>query len=420
MVSALSSSDFHFSYGRSIIQDSDADWAREAATMSRVYRNGLFTIADCVGVNSSQGLFTDRNPCLSQPLVIHHEYSDQKVKFTALFDWENWNWDTAPLYKRGWAFQERILSTRTMHFSKFPVWDCGEFLNMETYPWGMGERSLCFPSFPVSDKISLWAPKTADEAELLWWRLVKLYTRCKLTYESDKLIALSGIASALSETIGESYLAGIWGGKYTIVGLGWRVCSGSQNRKAGRRGCRGISSDNETTSWLTFEAPSWSWASQSGSVYLPGFRTFLNPLIHVVSTQTTTNAGGQVGHVSWGKLVIRGILFKIPRAGERWHKLKWKGHFHLDCESARFFKKPVYFLPLAEVKVDKEERSFAGIYLQKYTKDSDGSEIAAYVRIGDCFAMSGGGDGFMLDNVSWSRLLNVTSADTGFQEIVIV
>ena len=177
---------------------------------------------------------------MAQPLVIHQEYSDTTVKITLLPDWVNWNWDTAPLYKRGWALQERFLSTRIMHFSSFPFWECGEELTTEIYPPYFEKQSLRFPCFPESQRTWLSPTRSSDESVSHWWKFVALYTKCNLTYGSDKLVALSGVASTFSETIKEPYLAGIWGGKYLILGLAWRVTGGSRRHKLGSSEYRGL------------------------------------------------------------------------------------------------------------------------------------------------------------------------------------
>lgn len=209
--------------------------------MGKVYRIGLFNIAACSGINSHQGVFTERNPNMSQPLVVDQEYSDQAVEITLLPDWVSLDRDTAPLYKRGWVLQERILSPRIMHFSKFPFWECGEGLTTEIYPSHFDTQSLRFPCFPESQRKWLSPTRGADESTSRWWELVKLYTKCDLTYGSDKLIALSGMASILLESIKEPYLAGIWGGKYLILGLAWRVSGGSRRHILGSKEYRGLS-----------------------------------------------------------------------------------------------------------------------------------------------------------------------------------
>ncbi|KAI1660233.1 HET-domain-containing protein [Daldinia decipiens] len=81
-----------------------------------------------------------------------------------------------------------------------------------------------------------------------WTRIVEYYTSCRLTNESDRLIALSGIAKAFQETTGDTYLAGLW--KDALVPcLAWHTggFAGVQVRR------------NEY-------APSWSWASITGGM----------------------------------------------------------------------------------------------------------------------------------------------------------
>lgn len=226
-----------------IIQDMTEDWTRESAVMGKVYTNGLCNVAACDGAASNCSIFTERDSCLGEPLIVSHEYSDQSVRFTLLPDWVNLTWDTAPLYRRGWVLQERFLSSRVMHFSKFPFWECREELSREISSSHRELQSLYFPSLPEPQRSWLASTMNADEAVLHWWKLVKLYTKCSLTYGTDKLIALSGIAQTMSKMINEPYYAGIWGGKYFVLGLAWRVNRGSLSH--------GLGSKN-------YRAPSWS------------------------------------------------------------------------------------------------------------------------------------------------------------------
>jgi hypothetical protein len=201
--------------------------------MNQIYRNGLCNVAACDATSSFQSIFAERNPQMGIPFVVDREYSDQRVKFTLIPDWVNLTWDTAPLYKRAWVLQERFLSARIMHFSRFPFWECSAELTTEIHPSHLNAHSSHFPSFPESQRSWIFSMEDADESVLRWWKLVSLYTKCSLTYDSDKLIALSGVASTLSTKINESYFAGIWGGKYLISGLAWRVYGGSCRHELG-------------------------------------------------------------------------------------------------------------------------------------------------------------------------------------------
>lgn len=134
----------------------------------------------------------------------------------------------------------------------------------------------------------------------------------------------------------------------------------------------------------------------------------MNPLVQIISIQTNTSYGQVLG----GKLVLRGILFEIASAFDRFQKIKFKGHFHLDDDNSEVFEKTIYFLPLAEVMVRERERSFTGIYLNQIDESS-------YIRIGHCLIMDAGGEGYPLDCNSWERLLQVRSLEDFEQELII-
>jgi hypothetical protein len=50
-----------------ILQDSPTDWAKEAASMSDIYRNSFLTIAASGASNSEQGLIAQRDPLICTP-----------------------------------------------------------------------------------------------------------------------------------------------------------------------------------------------------------------------------------------------------------------------------------------------------------------------------------------------------------------
>ena len=81
---------------------------------------------------------------------------------------------------------------------------------------------------------------------------VKLYSNCKMTYDSDKLIALSGLARLFHSRLGEheTYLAGLFKGSL-VSQLAWEVDFLGERPGTRPREC-----------W----APSWSWASIGGPI----------------------------------------------------------------------------------------------------------------------------------------------------------
>lgn len=89
-----------------------------------------------------------------------------------------------------------------------------------------------------------------QDAHTRWLRAVELYSSRQLTYKTDRLPAISGLAAAVAALLEEdAYLAGLW--KNDLMrGLLWR---------AEPSGARGIPDQISSI-------PSWSWASHCKSI----------------------------------------------------------------------------------------------------------------------------------------------------------
>ncbi|KAJ4309588.1 hypothetical protein N0V84_011430 [Fusarium piperis] len=102
--------------------------------MADIYQNSYITLAATSSDCGSGGCFSEKpfpntERSLQVPsltgrgyrLLVRHHLSHWSVPLTAAARKEY------PLLSRGWAFQERVLSTRTLHFCKQElVWECGE------------------------------------------------------------------------------------------------------------------------------------------------------------------------------------------------------------------------------------------------------------------------------------------------------
>jgi hypothetical protein len=84
---------------------------------------------------------------------------------------------------------------------------------------------------------------------LHWLRAAERYSGRRLSFETDKLPAISGLAAAVALTLKDDYLAGLWKGDM-IRGLLWRPLSPSV-----------MNSPDRIPS-----IPSWSWASCRGGI----------------------------------------------------------------------------------------------------------------------------------------------------------
>ena len=295
-----------------IIQDSEEDWEQEAANMARVYAAADFTIAAHSASDSTGGCFVPRSNAGEEPFSTV-EYVGPKNERGSVFirleppgcpHGDHLSEDlpqsrkTGPskLSTRGWVFQERLLSRRTLHYTPYElVFECDEGFRCECtlthsgLPVGLVKykrryierllhsnlKPLSIADYTDSDAFLAYSlQKIMDikdrnpRMELDWPSVVEEYTRLDLTFASDRLPALYGLAGARERVIKtpahkNQYLFGLWRDNL-LPGLLWQV--GTRNYLSADK----YVSKRQPSSY----APTWSWASVTGPVrYDDDFRT---------------------------------------------------------------------------------------------------------------------------------------------------
>ena len=287
-----------------IIQDDRKDWEVEATFMHQYYKQSLLTIAAADGNSSEAGLFRDRDGLRNRPCELQvtdangsprqlYAYTNNmsfELKRSSLSN----SYKPSPLYNRAWVFQEQALSPRALTYARDRIsWRCQEMLFDERAPLMKSiedfiikdktinivrrggdprstdatvaelQRKWIFPGPSPNPSRSFanigYHEKDCylleDEFLIDWGAMVLDYTQRDMTYQSDKLIAIQGIADAVAPIVSRTYFAGIWveSMKAIFMGLLWS----SQRRKSKQ-------------SQRLDVAPSWSWASTDGEVRWPG------------------------------------------------------------------------------------------------------------------------------------------------------
>ncbi|KAI1379041.1 heterokaryon incompatibility protein-domain-containing protein [Hypoxylon crocopeplum] len=223
-----------------IVQDSAADWEVESSRMAGVYRDASVTIAAVSSASSDDPFLKPRNPGLRGMLLgLGISRAEQQMTpeelglvapqvesapFFALGIRPLAVHATAgPLSDRAWTFQEEKLSSRILRFSETELsFECRRGIACECDMYGAEyNRGPSAPPLPPLHGLAA-LEEGSPSAEMLrrlppqlnpflaWQSRVAEYSKRKLTFASDKLPALAGLATICHTITKSAYLAGIW------------------------------------------------------------------------------------------------------------------------------------------------------------------------------------------------------------------
>jgi hypothetical protein len=128
-----------------------------------------------------------------------------------------------------------------------------------------------------------------------WGEIVKNYTKRQLTYEKDKLPAISGIVSRFQASADDECLAGLWKSDL-MKELLWNVSPTQSARKPEK-----------------YRAPSWSWASIEGTIFSI-YESAYGYGVHiatVITSEVHIKGEYEFGEVTGGFIKISGPLTKL-------------------------------------------------------------------------------------------------------------
>jgi hypothetical protein len=212
--------------------------------MAEYYQNALCIIAATGSSDSNQGMFPLRpavrftvRPCevfnTTRPgASIQASYLEPELPHFGHCI------EDSPLYKRGWVLQERTLATRTIHLTDHAVF-------LEEGPKIISEFSQKPETYGLGP--GLFSGGRDSILGFNWYRFISSYTKAKLSYETDRLPAISGIAKQVFEQESDEYCAGLWRERLW-EGLAWCTTDIVSKRPS------------------AYIAPSWSWASVNAEV----------------------------------------------------------------------------------------------------------------------------------------------------------
>jgi len=286
-----------------IIQDSPTDWDQESAIMGEIYRHSYCNIAATSAADGRSGFLVKRDPLLIEACNVRAEWADgTSANLTCLFpDFLSTGFDSEPLNQRAWVVQERLLAPRVLHFCNTGlIWECNELTASETAPLGFNHLPISMrDTLPTRRRFSeLSGIINRSELRIIshsaWGYIVAMYSKCALTKETDKLVALSGLSNEIQGVLQDDYLAGLFRRdlEYQLL---WEVKDAYHGRRPS-----------------TYVAPSWSWASLCGASVFPDswiqFPWRHRSLISIDSAWVTYEDGVQSQKIKNGTIILRGQL----------------------------------------------------------------------------------------------------------------
>jgi hypothetical protein len=222
-----------------IIQDDNDDWEKEWANMSDVFTFSTLTLAATAARDDSQGMFR----FIAPPPVL--DFTDAKGRSRRMIVYESRltslsrEVNKASLTGRAWAYQERLLSPRVLHF-------CNGFLVFECMHQTVSEDGFYSQttSHPKIAHMRALAELSESGLAAKWRSMVQAFSWLNLTFERDRLPAIAGLAQQMARYRKDEYMGGLWS-RSLLDDLAWRKPQRLNKRS---------------------NAPSWSWAKGDGGI----------------------------------------------------------------------------------------------------------------------------------------------------------
>lgn len=295
-----------------IVQDDRHDWELEVARMDRIFENSTLTIAALDAESSQDGILGARTEYSVPPVpfpdhtTTYNCNSELLLQSVSNSHTNLQKYNDAPLTKRAWVLQERLLSHRVLFFGKDRLsFECRSASFSEQY-WfqrpGTSKRIQPDPREYI--ETSTYHLTTNTDPYDVWCEVVENYTICRLSHVDDTLPALAGLARRFGKQVEDQYLAGLWRQDLNRE-LSWTV--DWPYRFPSKK-------PPSNTSRRRYIAPSWSWASQRRPVYLTKLGDYYEPAVYdwnIISVETEAAGQDRFGQIKSGRLIIHGRMIQF-------------------------------------------------------------------------------------------------------------
>jgi hypothetical protein len=233
--------------------------------MGDIYHNSICTIA-CHAAEKKDKGFLNRtfdkgsvivpgNNETAFRVILPSEFS-RAVVYDSVLNW------------RGWVLQERLMSTRIIHFMKSQMYFESQGNNVIALDTMESNYLDTTPGLLPTRQMNNAALFNKQQGQ--WHRIIEWYSYCSLTLEKDKLPALAGIATMIQRKTYDDYFAGLWGRSF-YEDLLWVVADSLRSKRP-----------------MSPRAPSWSWASLDGAIIYLSHKSKDGDVEYIQNTMRST------------------------------------------------------------------------------------------------------------------------------------
>ncbi|KAF8228989.1 HET-domain-containing protein [Tricholoma matsutake] len=310
-----------------IIQCDKLDWEQQSAVMANIYAGCYLNLATtrssggfegCLGprwTSTNSLAWADESDKDSKNVSRIRKHEILRLALESSHEslqtprWIQQHVDTAPLLQRGWVYQERFLSPRTL------VWVSVDGLTPGGDGWGASK-----------DRIGNLGALRNDMKALhgLWRTIIEDYSLLDLTYETDRLAALSGLASRFKEYFprNDHYLAGLWEsdlGRDLLWECGGANLTKGPNRQ---RTAQGPSWSWASLAWGGVDGSDMDWEKESKPKLVSWGETVTHvqdPRFRILEASVQVDGVNPYGSVTSGRIVVRGatVAVVMPDSSKR-------------------------------------------------------------------------------------------------------
>ncbi|KAL8918693.1 MAG: hypothetical protein Q9172_005322 [Xanthocarpia lactea] len=294
-----------------ICQDDQGDWLAESARMGDIYANGICNIA---ALDQGACFFEGPTPASEALYFSTRGKHYLATKHIEPISHDDWLKNTA-LGKRGWAFQELVLSPRTIFYGAGGIsWDCvdgtaDEVHSMRArlpYTRAAAGYKRTFAQFQRSIPFPI-QHRDRSLHDILWSQLVSEYSNTVLSHETNKWLAISGLARRYMESSGRRLVAGFHY-DHLLEELAWW-----SNTSAGR---------------VPNGAPTWSWLSCKSGVCM--FAANRDQMLASMVALPDEHLATRTWHTMYNSLGIATAMIPATSCS-----IKISGHMRPFCFSAQ-------------------------------------------------------------------------------------